>query len=154
MITKLVPTLLLAFAALAPMSASAAKSHDDVANQTAAVMTEMMTGMSAIKDVETAKAFAASIEKIKVTMKDILKQAQALPAPTKEEKKAFQATMEAAQEKMMPAMMAMGMNMQNNPDAEKIAVIMEEVMSDEEMDEVGEKLQAIYEVEEDGATIE
>ncbi|MDX1680112.1 MAG: hypothetical protein R3242_05200 [Akkermansiaceae bacterium] len=151
MINKLIPTLLLAGAVLLPMTAVGAEgkpeSHDEVATQTAALMTEMMTSMSNIKDIESAKAFAESTEKVKTKMKDLVKAAEALPAPTNEQKESFQATMEAAQEQMMPLMMQMGMNMQNNPDAEKIQEIIAGAMEDEEMDEVGEKLQSIYEVE-------
>ena len=127
---------------------AAIKSHAEIADIVVAEMTTMMNGMTSIKDVAGAEAFAKTIPDIKTKMKDCLAAAKALPAPTEEEKTAFKAKMDAAQEKAGPAMMAMMMSMSQNPDAEAIGKVMEGAMEDDEMDKVMEELEGIYAVEE------
>lgn len=131
-----------------------AASHSEIADGVVAQMTTMMTEMSKIKDVATAEAFAETVPAIKAKMKGYLEAAQSLPAPTPEEKAAFEAKMNEAQEKAGPAMMAMMMGMSQNPDADAIGKVMEGVMDDEEMDQVMEKLEGIYAVEEDSSEAE
>jgi len=129
----------------APESAAAAiKSHNEVGEEMAAIMTDMINGMSTVKDVASAEAFAATIPDLKERMKKILTAAKALPAPTEEEKAAVNKAMDDAQKKAGPVLMATMMGMSENPDAEAIGKIMEGVMQDDEMDNVGGELEAIY----------
>ena len=124
-----------------------AKTHTEIGQEVADIMTEMMTGMGGIKDKASAEAFASSVPAIKDKMKALLKEAQALPAPTAEEKAAVDGIMKAAEEKAGPAMMAMMTSMATNPDAEAIGEVLSGVMEDEEMNKVGESLEALYMVE-------
>ena len=124
-----------------------AASHAEIADGVVTTMSDMMTQMTTIKDVASAEAFAAKMPEVKSKMKGYLEAAQSLSAPTDEEKAAFEAKMNEAQEKAGPAMMAMMMSMSQNPDAEAIGKIMESVMEDEEMEKVVETLEGIYKVE-------
>lgn len=127
-----------------------AKTHAEVSDGVVEMMSTMMTDMAGIKDVASAEAFAKNMPESRSKIKDLLKAAQALPAPTEEEKAAYQEKMNAAQEKAGPAMMAMMMGMSQNPDAEAIGKVMEGVMGDEEMEQVTSALEDIYAVEEEG----
>ena len=127
------------------------KSHSEIADGVVEQMTTMMQEMSKIKDVASAEAFAEKMPEIKEKMKDYLKAAKKLDEPTTEEKLAFKTKMEEAQEKAGPAMMAMMMGMAQNPDADAIGKVLEEVMDDEEMDKAMEELENIYEIEEEDA---
>lgn len=129
--------------------AVAAKTHAEISEGVVDEMTGLMTDMAGIKDVASAEAFAKSMPDRKAKVKSLLKAAQALEAPTAEEKAAYQLKMNAAQEKAGPAMMAMMMGMSQNPEAEAIGEIMEKVMEDEEMEEVSSALEDIYAVEEE-----
>lgn len=126
-----------------------AKSHEEVGEQTAAVMIELMTGLSKITDQASANAFVATVPATKEKMKALLAAAQALPAPTEAEKATVNKTMEEAQEKAEPLIMAMMQGLAENPDAEAIGMILNQTMSDEEMNEIGNALEAIYEQEEE-----
>ena len=128
-----------------------ADSHDEIADIVVGEMTSMMNGMSAIKDVASAEAFAETVPAIKSKMRECLAAAKSLPAPTEEEKAAFKAKMEAAQEQAGPAMMAMMMGMSQNPDAEAIGKVMEGAMDDDEMDTAMNELAGIYAIEEQAA---
>ena len=127
---------------------ASAKSHAEIADGVVGEMTTMMNGMAGIKDVASAEAFAATVPTTKTKLKELLKSAQALPAPTEEEKADFQAKMDAAQEKAGPAMMAMMMGLSQNPEAEAIGKVMEGVMNDDEMDKVTDTLEQMYAVSE------
>lgn len=121
-------------------------SHSEIADGVVNTMSEMISKMAATKDVASAEAFAATIPDVKVKMKDYLEAAQSLPAPTDDEKVAFETKMKEAQEKAGPAIGEMMVAMPQNPDAEAIGKIIEQVMEDEEMNKIVETLEAIYEV--------
>lgn len=122
-------------------------SHSEIADGVVNTMYDMISQMAATKDVASAEAFAATIPDVKAKMKNYLEAAQSLPAPTDDEKVAFEDKMNEAQEKAGPALMAMMMAMPQNPDAEAIGKIIDEVMDDQEMKKVVETLEAIYKVE-------
>ncbi len=124
--------------------------HAEIADGVVAEMTNMMTGMSKITDAASAEAFAQTVPSLKEKMKGYLASAKSLTAPTEDDKAAFQEKMNAAQEKAGPAMMAMMMGMSQNPDAEAIGKIMENVMEDDEMQNVMDELEDIYAVEQSG----
>ncbi len=129
-------------------SASASvKSHVEIGQEMAEIMSEMMTGMVSVKDVESAEAFAAKVPERKAKMKDLLKAAKALPAPSDEDKAAVNKIMDEAQEKAGPSMMEAMMGMSENPEAEAIGKVMENAMQDEEMDKIGYELEAMYKIE-------
>ncbi len=125
-------------------TANVAKSHEEVGQQSAALMTEMMTNMAKIKDKASAEAFVATVPDIKAKLKALLAAAQALPAPTEAEKTAVNKSVEAAEAKLEPLMMEMMKNIGTSPDAEAIGMIMGPVMQDPEMDEVGDALEKLY----------
>lgn len=130
-------------------SASAsAKSHEDIGKGMVEVMTEMMTSMSKITDAASAQAFADSVPGFKTSMKDLLKEAKSLPAPTEEEKAAVNKMMDDAKEKVGPATMKTMMGLSQNPEGEAIGEIMGKAMQDEEMDQVSDDLEALYKTEE------
>ena len=139
--------LIVAASALFTTANAAPKSHADVCEVVAKEMTAMMGKMAKIKNVDDAKAFAATMPDLKASMKAVLKTAQALPAPTEEEKTAFTKRMEEEQEKAAPAVMEMMMGLAQSPDAEAIGKVLQEVMEDEEMDKVMETLEGMYKVD-------
>ncbi len=141
--------MILAGSAMMMSADVVAKSHAEVGNQVAAALTEMMTGMSKITDKESAEAFAATIPATREKMKALLDAAQALPAPTDEEKTQVNDAVEKAEEKAGPAMMAMMASLPQNPDAEAIGVIIGQVMQDKDMEETVGALEKMYRQEDD-----
>ena len=127
-----------------------AKSHEEVTKQSVALMAGLMGDMSKITDEKSAKAFAATLPAAKEKLRALLKAAQALPEPTKDEKNAWSAAMEAGHEENEPAFKAMMESLSENPDADAIGVIIHQFMADEEMQEIGNAISEIYQVKEFG----
>jgi len=141
--------LLVSSISLVAADEAAPKTHAEVGKGMVGIITEMMGGMAKIKDVASAEAFSASMPAIKTKMKALHKAAMALPAPTDAEKAAVNKMMDEAQESAAPAMMEMMMGLSKNPDAEAIGEIIGKAMEDEEMDKVGNELEALYRTEEE-----
>ncbi|MDX1680113.1 MAG: hypothetical protein R3242_05205 [Akkermansiaceae bacterium] len=130
------------------IDAATYSTHAEIIGELTSLMEEMMEDMVAIKDVPTAEAYADTLQGIKPRMKALHAAAVKLPAPTTEDIAAYEAATVAVQKKHGPGMMTMMMSMQNNPNAEEISEVMEGAMADDEMEQIGDEISAIYAPEE------
>ena len=135
---------------IATAGAGGAVSHAEVTDAAIKEMTGVIKRMSKVTDIPSAEAFAKQMPEMKVSFRNLLRAAQQLPAPTDEEKKAFAKRMKQVEEEAGPMMMEMMMGLATNPDAEAIGKILQEAMMDEDMEEITEALEAIYEAGEKG----
>jgi hypothetical protein len=122
----------------------AAMSHADIGKNIAKVRITLLESMAKIKDLETAKEFAASTPEHKTRMKDLLEAAKALPAPTDEEMASVKKMMDAPREKALPAIMKTMMGLGEKPDGEAIGKIMQEFMEDKDLEKVVIELEDLY----------
>ena len=127
--------------------APAAKDHSQIGKEVGAIMDNLIEQMSSISDKKSAEEFIAGFGEQKASLAALLKAAKELDPPTAEEKAAVQAMKEASDKKGEALMGKMMQMMAENPDAEEIGKIMGSVMSDKEMDEVTNGLEALYELE-------
>lgn len=125
---------------------TAKKTHTQIGEEVGVVMDKLMTSMSGIKDVESAEAFAASVGEHKQTLKDLLAAAKELDPPTEEEKAAVQKMKDASDAKGEELLGTMMQAMAQNADAEAIGEIMQKVMGDQEMEEVTDGLDTLYDL--------
>ena len=135
-----------------PAGETVKKDHTQIGQEIETVMAEMMTGMSSISDVESAQAFVVAFETHKASLKELVKEAEALAPPSDEEKAAVQKLkddQDAKGEELKGKLMKI---MTENPDAEAIGAEMGKVMANKEMAEITDKIEEIYGLETDEPT--
>ena len=104
----------------------------------------MEAELAKVGDVASAEAFAASTTNRVARMKELLKIAQGLPAPSEKEKKEVNALIDAAEDKVGPTVMARLMSMSQNPTQKEIKLILDKSLGNEEMKHARKALEAVY----------
>ncbi len=130
--------------------APAKKDHAQIGKEVGAIMDNLMEGMSSISDKKSAEDFVASFGEQKASLAALLKAAKELGPPSAEEKAAVQALKDASDKKGEALMGKMMKMMTENADAEAIGEIMGSIMSDKEMEEVTDGLEALYDLKDGG----
>lgn len=132
-------------------AAAPADNHEAITEEYFGYMSEVMTGMGAVRDKASAEKFIAVTKALKPKLEALLVRAQALPAPTEEQKAAIQANQDKIQEEVK-AQQAKMMT-ENPPSPEEMAelgAIMQEFMGSEfgeQMETVTKGVDAIYGLE-------
>jgi len=130
--------------------ASAPKDHTQIGNEVGAIMDSLIEGMSSISDKKSAEEFVAGLEEQKASLSALLKAAKELDPPTTEEKAAVQALKDASDKKgevMLGNLMKM---MVESADADAIGEVMGKINADQEMKEITEDIEALYELKDTG----
>ena len=120
------------------------KSHAEVGQAIADLRISMEAELAKVGDVASAEAFAASTTNRVARMKELLKIAQELPAPTSKEKEEVNALIDAAEDKVGPTVMARLMSMSQNPTQKEIKLILDKSLGNEEMKHARKALEAVY----------
>lgn len=127
-------------------STATKNTHTEIGAQVSEIMGKLMVGMSEIKDVDSAKAFATNLSEHKESLKGLLAAAKELDPPTAEEKAAIQTLKDESDEEGEKLMSTMMEQMQKNPEAEAIGQVLSAVMQDKEMDEITSGLEELYDL--------
>lgn len=130
--------------------ASAPKDHTQIGKEVGAIMDSLMEGMSSISDKKSAEEFVAGLEEQKASLSALLKAAKELDPPTAEDKAAVQALKDASDKKgevMLGNLMKM---MAESADAEAIGEVMGKINADQEMKEITEEIEALYDLKDTG----
>ena len=137
-----------------PAKTSQASTHSELGAKFSEAMMSIMDGMGSITDVKTAEAFVKTMEGASTTLKEVLAAAEALDAPTDEEKEAMKAIKEGFEGKGQAIGQKMFQMMAENPDAEAIGAVLMESLNNPQMKEMSDKLDAIYGLEDEAEELE
>ncbi|MGC6567298.1 MAG: hypothetical protein ACON38_17015 [Akkermansiaceae bacterium] len=124
-------------------SGSTADSHSAVIKDYTALGLKMGDEMAAIKDKASAEAFGKQVLSVGNDISAILKRAEALPAPTDEEKAEAQAANDKVEKAMMKKMMAMQKAQEENPPSAEDQAAINEVMQKLMLGDDGKKIEEV-----------
>lgn len=131
--------------------APAKRDHTKIGNDIGVVMDSLIESMSSIVDKKSAEEFVAGFGEQKASLAALWEEAKKLDPPTAEEKAAVQTLKDASDKKGEALMGDLMKIMAESPDAEAIQEIMGSAMSDKEMEEVTDGLDALYDLKDSAA---
>lgn len=127
------------------------ETHEAIIKEYHVVGASIADKMGAVKDKASAMAFGEAANATLPKLKSLLESAEALPAPSAEDKASFAAESEKVEAQMMKNMMALQKEMTENPlseeDQQEFSAAMENIMNGEDgqkIEAVTQKIEAIY----------
>ncbi|MGJ8695739.1 MAG: hypothetical protein ACSHYF_05430 [Verrucomicrobiaceae bacterium] len=132
-------------------SAPKADTHEAITEEYFGYMEDAMNSMGTIRDKASAEKFIADAQALQPKLEAIQTRAEALPAPTEEQKAAIQATHKEIEARIATKQEEAGKAMQTNPpspeDMAAMGALLQEFMGGEfgtKMEEITNSVDAVY----------